>query len=60
MTTHDKRPKPLVPAHVSLRGSEPPWDVFVEMQMSEFGVSREVAEADVEAAKARYRARKGH
>jgi hypothetical protein len=47
-----KRPKPLTPPAANLRGSEPPWETFVEMAMDQFGMSREDAEKMVAKLKA--------
>jgi len=37
-------PTPLVPAHVDLRDVPIPTEVFIELAMEHFGVSREKAE----------------
>jgi hypothetical protein len=37
-------PAPLTPPTSNLRGSEPPWETFVQMAIDQFGVSREEAE----------------
>ena len=37
-------PEPMTPPEADLRGTEPPWKVFVDLAVEQYGLSREEAQ----------------
>lgn len=45
-------PEPMTPHDADVRGTEPPWDVFVDLAVEQYGLSREEAQKLVDSVRA--------